>query len=99
MAEEVRRRAACDRCHAQKIKCPTRRQGQDSCDRCLKAKTPCFFSPFRQKKGPDEHQETDAMETHTFENPCEGDISSQSNPFRLKRKRIGPGPQIQDIGK
>ena len=50
MAEEsIRRRAACDRCHSQKIRCP-RKPGQDVCDRCQKARTPCVFSPFRQKK-------------------------------------------------
>ncbi|KAE9367688.1 hypothetical protein N431DRAFT_348492 [Stipitochalara longipes BDJ] len=53
MAEDsIRRRAACDRCHSQKIRCP-RKPGQEICDRCQKARTPCIFSPFRQKKVPE----------------------------------------------
>ncbi|KAH9214650.1 hypothetical protein DL95DRAFT_148874 [Leptodontidium sp. 2 PMI_412] len=53
MTGEIRRRAACDRCHSQKIKCP-RRDGSEICERCMKARTPCIFSPFRQKKTPEE---------------------------------------------
>ncbi|KAL2064363.1 hypothetical protein VTL71DRAFT_4857 [Oculimacula yallundae] len=49
MANEVRRRAACDRCHSQKIRCP-RQNGSEICDRCMKARKPCVFAPFRQKK-------------------------------------------------
>lgn len=49
MVEEVRKRAACDRCHSQKLRCP-RRPGVEVCDRCLKARSSCVYSPFRQKK-------------------------------------------------
>ncbi|RDL34403.1 uncharacterized protein BP5553_07531 [Venustampulla echinocandica] len=51
MADDIRRRSACDRCHSQKLRCP-RRPGEDICDRCSKARTSCIFSPFRQKKLP-----------------------------------------------
>ncbi|KAH7412749.1 hypothetical protein BKA64DRAFT_702871 [Cadophora sp. MPI-SDFR-AT-0126] len=61
MADEVRLRAACDRCHSQKIKCP-RNEGSETCDRCMKARTPCIFSPFRQKKPPEEDADE---EVHT----------------------------------
>jgi hypothetical protein len=50
MAEDIRRRrAACDRCHSQKVWCP-KTPSQDICDRCVKAGKSCVFSPFRQKK-------------------------------------------------
>ncbi|PVH78079.1 hypothetical protein DL98DRAFT_257548 [Cadophora sp. DSE1049] len=60
MADEVRLRAACDRCHSQKIKCP-RSEGSETCDRCMKARTPCIFSPFRQKKTPGEDADEEAI--------------------------------------
>lgn len=37
-------RAACDRCHTQKLRC-VKAKGKVSCDRCLKLKTSCKFSP------------------------------------------------------
>ncbi|TRX91597.1 hypothetical protein FHL15_007602 [Xylaria flabelliformis] len=37
-------RASCDRCHAQKLKCP-KEFGSASCSRCLKAGSNCVFSP------------------------------------------------------
>ncbi|PGH17243.1 hypothetical protein AJ80_04885 [Polytolypa hystricis UAMH7299] len=44
---ESRRRLACDRCHAQKLRClrsdTSRPNGE--CDRCLRASTPCVYSP------------------------------------------------------
>jgi hypothetical protein len=49
--DTVRLRVACDRCHSQKLRCP-KAAGADTCDRCSKARTPCVFSPFRQKKEP-----------------------------------------------
>jgi hypothetical protein len=54
MIEDVRRRSACDRCHSQKLRCP-KRPGADICERCLKAKAPCAYSPFRQKKPNNSH--------------------------------------------
>ena len=45
----IRRRAACDRCHSQKLKCP-KAAGSKVCDRCIKARATCLYSPFRQKK-------------------------------------------------
>lgn len=47
--ETVRLRAACDRCHAHKLRCP-KSVVAGACDRCSKARQPCVFSPFRQKK-------------------------------------------------
>jgi Fungal Zn(2)-Cys(6) binuclear cluster domain len=38
-------RSACNRCHAQKLKC-VRKAGQgSSCERCVRLKTSCRFSP------------------------------------------------------
>jgi hypothetical protein len=37
-------RSACDRCHSQKLRC-VRKTGQVTCERCLKLKTICRFSP------------------------------------------------------
>ncbi|KAF3764752.1 hypothetical protein M406DRAFT_107147 [Cryphonectria parasitica EP155] len=37
-------RAACDRCHSQKLRCP-KQAGSIVCARCLKAGTPCTYSP------------------------------------------------------
>lgn len=36
-------RAACNRCHSQKLKC-VKKTGQMSCDRCLRLETTCNFS-------------------------------------------------------
>lgn len=44
MADQLRRRLACDRCHAQKLRC-TKREDNESCARCLKARRSCIFSP------------------------------------------------------
>ncbi|KAG4433413.1 hypothetical protein IFR05_011099 [Cadophora sp. M221] len=60
MTDDIRRRAACDRCHSQKIKCP-RRDGLEICERCMKARTPCVFSPFRQKKIPEEDADEEVL--------------------------------------
>ncbi|KAH6664964.1 hypothetical protein B0J14DRAFT_240081 [Halenospora varia] len=53
MSEDIRLRAACDRCHSQKLRCP-RQAGETSCTRCAKARATCVFSPFRQKKSPED---------------------------------------------
>ncbi|KAI1420084.1 hypothetical protein F5Y12DRAFT_162946 [Xylaria sp. FL1777] len=37
-------RSSCDRCHAQKLKCP-KEAGSTTCTRCLKAGANCIFSP------------------------------------------------------
>lgn len=37
-------RSACDRCHGQKLRC-IRKEGQVSCERCLKLHTTCRFGP------------------------------------------------------
>lgn len=40
----ARTRLACDRCHSQKLRCP-KQPGSVICTRCLKANTPCTYSP------------------------------------------------------
>jgi hypothetical protein len=49
MADDIRLRAACDRCHSHKLRCP-KKAGESTCNRCSKARATCTFSPFRQKK-------------------------------------------------
>lgn len=86
MADDIRRRSACDRCHSQKLRCP-RRPGQDICDRCSKARASCAYSPFRQKKLPQDTLGKSPSTTH-----------SQSETIRsVKRKRATS--QLQDIGR
>jgi len=72
MVDDIRRRTACDRCHSQKLKCP-KRSGADICERCLKAKTSCSYSPFRQKKIEDQHSKDHARKNvkklHTDNTP------------------------------
>ncbi|CZR61341.1 uncharacterized protein PAC_11237 [Phialocephala subalpina] len=95
MTDDVRRRAACDRCHSQKIRCP-RQPGQAVCSRCVKAGTQCIFSPFRQKKPVDEanrsggtpidHQDLDG-------NGQSSAIASSTSLTRQKRRRVA-SPQI-----
>ena len=100
MDGDVRRRAACDRCHTQKLRCP-RRPGVDVCDRCIKARTSCVFSPFRQKKEPDIEQ--DGMKSTA--NPQVSVINNVGNEagrnnesativHRSKRKRTPSQPKI-----
>ncbi len=80
-AEDVRLRAACDRCHAQKVRCP-RKQGEKTCDRCVKSGCVCVFSPFRQKK-PMLEIEMEAQK------PDE----ERSDDASRKRKRVMSQPQ------
>ncbi|KAG9232547.1 hypothetical protein BJ875DRAFT_466492 [Amylocarpus encephaloides] len=49
MADEIRRRSACDRCQVHKLRCPKRPE-EKTCERCRRAHTSCIYSPFRQKK-------------------------------------------------
>ncbi len=42
--QSLRRRAACDRCHSQKLRC-LKPSGSEICARCLKARVPCVYSP------------------------------------------------------
>lgn len=44
MPGPIRTRQSCDRCHAQKLKCP-KQIGSTVCTRCMKAGALCFFSP------------------------------------------------------
>ncbi|KAI1266318.1 hypothetical protein F5Y18DRAFT_26011 [Xylariaceae sp. FL1019] len=41
---KTKTRSACDRCHAQKLKC-RKSSSRDSCDRCLRQELGCVFSP------------------------------------------------------
>jgi Fungal Zn(2)-Cys(6) binuclear cluster domain len=45
-----KKRAACDRCHDQKLRCPRPLMG-GSCSRCLKADVPCAFSISKRGNG------------------------------------------------
>ncbi|KAH7348436.1 hypothetical protein BKA65DRAFT_476850 [Rhexocercosporidium sp. MPI-PUGE-AT-0058] len=99
MTDEVRRRAACDRCHSQKIRCP-RRVGSEICDRCMKARTPCFFSPFRQKKTSEEDAEEDVSVVATA--PQSQVLAPEQHVDtaglgRRKRKRLAPDPDPTTI--
>jgi hypothetical protein len=38
-------RSACNRCHAQKLKCVKKAGQSSSCERCLRLKTSCQFGP------------------------------------------------------
>lgn len=44
MPQQLKIRAACDRCHSQKLRC-LKRPGINGCLRCYKAGTGCAFSP------------------------------------------------------
>lgn len=103
MAEDaIRRRAACDRCHSQKIRCP-RKAGQDVCDRCQKARTPCIFSPFRQKKISEEETEKDESSVVSLEQPSivySGAISDNVSSSNRKRQRLqGPIAGEESVSK
>jgi hypothetical protein len=104
MTDEVRKRAACDRCHAQKVRCP-KRPDQEFCDRCIKAQSDCVFSPFRQKKTPEEGQGSRELANYLVDGASQdrddqhGHEHASSRPngeARLKRKRLNPQPQIPD---
>ena len=42
--EPIKKLAACDRCHSQKLRC-LKRAGTEGCVRCHKARATCMFSP------------------------------------------------------
>jgi hypothetical protein len=42
-SRQVRLRAACVRCHSQKLRCPERRGKEQNCSRCVKAGEQCVF--------------------------------------------------------
>lgn len=44
MPSSVRKRSACDRCHAQKLRC-SKQPGYLVCDRCRTARAKCVYSP------------------------------------------------------
>ncbi|KAN0095474.1 hypothetical protein V8E51_016185 [Hyaloscypha variabilis] len=89
MAEDsIRRRAACDRCHSQKIRCP-RKPGQEVCERCQKARTPCVFSPFRQKKITEGDPEADESSVVTPASNEQNDATgTNSSSTHRKRQRV-----------
>lgn len=80
----VRLRAACDRCHSQKLRCP-KPAGAEVCDRCQRAGRPCAFSPFRQKKEPGRAHEKASMNTQLFH--LEEKIDSMTE--KSKRSLVG----------
>lgn len=87
MSDEVRKRAACDRCHSQKTKCP-RTPGQNTCDRCLRAKAICVFRPFRQKKLPEESRENENESVANGGFGLLGQCDEESMVIGGKRKRF-----------
>ncbi|KAI0204341.1 hypothetical protein F4808DRAFT_338668 [Astrocystis sublimbata] len=61
-------RSSCDRCHAQKLKCP-KESGSASCSRCLKAGSSCVFSP----AGPAWRRSANAfLEPHVIQGGIQG---------------------------
>ncbi|EPE28761.1 Zn2/Cys6 DNA-binding protein [Glarea lozoyensis ATCC 20868] len=98
MADEIRLRAACDRCHSQKLRCP-KKSGEAICDRCLRAGASCMFSPFRQKKpvfvsGKD-HTAVDTSDR--FAAPIEEGFIDVNDRLRSsKRKRTSNSTQNAD---
>jgi hypothetical protein len=91
--EGVRLRTACDRCHSQKLRCP-KPTGAEKCDRCRKARAPCEFSPFRQKKEQNERGvETDKSSLQAQLASLEDRISMATEKSHsiigAKRKRVG----------
>ncbi|KAH8801523.1 hypothetical protein F5884DRAFT_862217 [Xylogone sp. PMI_703] len=100
--DNIRRRAACDRCHSQKLRC-TKTHNSEICDRCIKARATCHFSPFRQK--PDQVEPPDLSKsvlTHVAhsnqssesETSVSGRISS-SVGHKRKRDSQSPIPEVQ----
>lgn len=88
MGEDIRLRAACDRCHTQKVRCPKKPE-EESCDRCIKAKVSCKYSPFREKKPPRDDAVVEAITTNSLEpSPSEkpGTCGTVTDEAR-KRKR------------
>ncbi|KAL2864815.1 Zn(II)2Cys6 transcription factor domain-containing protein [Aspergillus lucknowensis] len=55
-------RAACNRCHAQKLRC-IRRTGQSRCERCSRLDAPCRFAP----RAPRNSRQRASQETPNFE--------------------------------
>ncbi|KAF4616217.1 hypothetical protein G7Y89_g15189 [Cudoniella acicularis] len=86
MAEEIRLRAACDRCHSQKLRCP-RQPGQDVCGRCAKAHRSCVFSPFRQKKLPEGDHGSSGANSEIIQSN-QSASHSRSDENSSKRKRV-----------
>jgi hypothetical protein len=64
MTDQLRRRAACDRCTSQKLRC-TKPRGSESCGRCLKAGNNCTFSVSRRGLRP--HQQPRQPQTTSLE--------------------------------
>jgi hypothetical protein len=103
MSEDtIRRRAACDRCHSQKIRCP-RNPAQEVCDRCQKAGKPCVFSPFRQKKIPGDGQGADggSIVSPNRSSDGQGDAKgTNASVVNRKRQRVQtPSDREESISK
>jgi hypothetical protein len=101
MAEDIRRRAACDRCHAQKVKCSFDSPGQTICNRCLKVEGACVFSPFRQKKVPEKEGDVDAPisvspGSFSTERDDESSEVNGANNYNCKRRCLSTQPQRKE---
>lgn len=53
MSDSVTRKA-CDRCHSQKLSC--KRVGDEGCERCLRVRVSCNWSPSRRHRKPQQPQ-------------------------------------------
>ncbi|KAM3073605.1 hypothetical protein ACMFMG_004510 [Clarireedia jacksonii] len=83
----VRRRAACDRCHSQKLRCH-RQPSTDICERCAKAHTECLYSPFRQKPATlVKSVKTTSSTERTYSDEAGTPSVLPNIPNELKRKR------------
>ncbi|PQE21665.1 Transcription factor ACEII protein [Rutstroemia sp. NJR-2017a WRK4] len=82
----VRRRAACDRCHSQKLRCH-RQSGMEICDRCARAHRDCLYSPFRQKPTAQMNFVASTERTCSSEAGTLGVLSDISNELKRKRSR------------
>ena len=69
-------RLACDRCHAHKLRCPQNQMSasSDTCQRCLRAKTKCTFSPRARAGG---------VSKSTISAPGEVELQAYRNPRPL----------------
>ncbi|CAG8949986.1 hypothetical protein HYFRA_00004318 [Hymenoscyphus fraxineus] len=91
MTDEIRRRAACDRCHAHKLKCSLDNPGQAACNRCSKAQKECVFSPFRQKKTLEHANHKNSAITNSLaasSNEQDDSSSQDINNHTRKRQRL-----------
>lgn len=88
---EPQSRRACDRCHAQKLCC--KREGNDSCLRCMKANIKCVFSPSLRSRKAQCRQNKDFQPAPSVQDrdSREGSASDTQNvsPHRIRASKAG----------